>query len=424
MAPTFPAVDNATLKALRKGDAGALEKIHRATYTAVVAEAGRHGGDASMGPPVAELAMLQLWENRANIENAEELEQAIHTAVRGGVTREQRRRAANKEGAAATGAPATVDSAWARISAEISKAPAAPAAHKHVEGKRPVAEKAKADGGRGGMIAVGVLLLVAAAVGGYYVMQSGEHGVAESSYTLPDAKSVSVTPGQRGNLPLAPGDTAIIGSDTKITQGGDYGTKVRAVRVDGSADFRVSNGVRFEVNAKNASIVTAGGSFAVRAYKDDSATIVRVKQGEVKVDQGKNTRTVSAGQSVAIASDGTMSDPSAEAVDQALGWTDGHIAFTNAPLKLVMAEYARWYDLPVTTKDSSLLSRPVTLSVALESKKDAISALEESAHVKFSYDKDSKPVLEDAPAKPAGKASAKPAGKAGKKPAAAKKKGE
>ena len=38
------------------------------------------------------------------------------------------------------------------------------------------------------------------------------------------------------------------------------------------------------------------------------------------------------------------------------------------------------------------------MSVALESKKDAIAALEESANVKFSYDKDSKPVLQDAPA--------------------------
>ena len=65
---------------------------------------------------------------------------------------------------------------------------------------------------------------------------------------------------------------------------------------------------------------------------------------------------------------------------------DGKITFTNVPLKVVMAEMARWYDLPVTAKDTSLYSRPVTMSVALESKKDAIAALESSANVKFSYD--------------------------------------
>jgi ferric-dicitrate binding protein FerR (iron transport regulator) len=414
MAPTFPTVDSATIKALRKGDAGALEKIHRASYAALVAEAGKHGGDPSIGPAVAAIAMLQLWENRANIENAEELEEAIHAAVRGGVTREQRRRAANKD----TEKPAvgTADSTWARVKAEIAKAPAAPPGGKHAGGKHAGgthrAEKPQGDGGRGVMIAVGVLLLIGAAVGGYFVLQSGEHGVATGSYTLPDAKQVSVTAGQRGNLPLGPGDTAAIGSESKITVGGDYGTKVRAVKVEGSANFRVSSGPHFEVNAKDASISTTGGSFAVRAYTDDPAIIVRVKEGEVKVDAAKDSRTVTAGKSVSIAKDGTMSEPAAEVVDQALGWTDGKVAFTNAPLKVVMAEFGRWYNLPVTTTDTSLYTRPVTMSVALESKKDAIAALEESASVKFTYDKDSKPVLQDAPPKPA-KAAA-PARKKGK----------
>ena len=415
MAPTFPSVDNATLKALRKGDTSALERIHRAAYAAVLAEASHQSGDTSFGPPVAELAMLAVWEARANIENAEELEDAIHAAVRGGVTREQRRRAAHKDGGTPSAA-GTVDSTWTHIKAEIAKMPATPGARKHSEPKHHV-EKVGADGGRGVMIAVGVLLLGAAAVGGWFVLQSGAHGQATSSYTLPDAKNVTVTVGQRGNLPLGPGDTAAIGSDSRITVGGDYGTKVRAVRVDGSANFRVSSGVHFEVNAKDVSIGTTSGSFAVRAYKDDPAIIVRVKEGDVKVDSPKESKTISAGKSIAVAKDGTMSEPAPAEVDQALGWTEGKVDFTNTPLKVVMAEMARWYDLPVTTKDTSLYARPVTMAVALDSKKDAIAALEQSASVKFTYDKDSKPVLQDAPkkaGKPAKAAKAAPAKKKGK----------
>ena len=417
MAPTFPSVDNATLKALRKGDPSALERIHRAAYAAVLGEAGHLGGDPSFGPPVAELAMLTVWEGRANIENAEELEGAIHAAVRGGVIREQRRRAARTDGGAPSAA-GTVDSTWAHIKAEIAKMPATPGARKHTEAKHHH-EKVGTDGGRGVMIAVGVLLIGAAAVGGWFVLQSGAHGQATSSYTLPDAKSVTVTVGQRGNLPLGPGDTAAIGSDSRIMVGGDYGTKVRAVRVDGSANFRVATGPRFEVNAKDVSIVTTGGSFAVRAYKDDPAIIVRVKEGEVKIDAAKESRTVAAGKAISIAKDGTMSEPAADVVDQALGWTEGKVDFTNTPLKVVMAEMARWYDLPVTTKDTSLYSRPVTMAVALDSKKDAIAALEQSASVKFTYDKDSKPVLQDAPKK-----AEKPAKAAKAKAAPAKKKGK
>jgi ferric-dicitrate binding protein FerR (iron transport regulator) len=409
MAPAFPSVDNNTLKALRKGDTSALERIHRAVYAAVTAEAGRQAADPSIGPPVAELAMLELWQVRANMETAEELEEAIHAAVRGGVTREQRRRAANKEGAKpATG---TVDSTWARIKGEIAKMPATPQAPKHTQPKHHV-DKVQSDGGRGGMIAVGVLLLIAAAAGGWYVMQNGAHASATGSYSLPDAKPVAARAGERATFPLGPGDTVNIGSDTRITVGGDYGTKVRAVRVDGSANFHVSAGPRFEVNAKDVSIVTTAGSFAVRAFADDPAIVVRVKEGEAKVDAGKESRTLTAGKAIAIAKDGTMSEPAADAVDQALGWTDGKVDFTNTPLKVVMSEMTRWYNLPVTTKDTSLYSRPVTMAVALESKKDAIAALEESAKVKFSYDKDSKPILQDASAQPAkSEKAAKPAPK-------------
>ena len=127
----------------------------------------------------------------------------------------------------------------------------------------------------------------------------------------------------------------------------------------------------------------------------------------MKVEAGKESRTVAAGKAIAVAKDGTMSEPTADAVDQAFSWTDGKLVFANTPLKVVMSEMARWYNVPVTTKDTSLYSRPVTMSVELQSSKDAIAALEQSANVKFTYDKDSKPVLEDAPAKPAAPAKKK-----------------
>jgi ferric-dicitrate binding protein FerR (iron transport regulator) len=404
MALTFPSVDSATIKALRKSDVSALERIHRAVYAAIVAEGTKQVGDAAAGTAVAELAMIQLWENRGNVEDAGELDHAIHAAVRSAIVREQRRRAANKDTSTPGG---TVDTAWKHVAAEVSKGPGGFASPKHPTPHVKVAKPKSDGGGRGALIAVGVLLLIAAGYGAYYVTQRGTHDLAASSYGLPDAKPVAVTAGQRGNMPLGPGDTVAIGSDTKIVEGGDYGSKVRAVKVDGSASFHVSNGVHFEVSARNASVVATSGVFAVRDYADDPAVIVRVKEGEVKVDGGKESRSVTAGKAIAVAKDGTMSEPAADAVDQAFAWTDGKLVFANTPLKAVMSEMARWYNLPVTAKDSSLYSRPVTMSVELESSKDAITALEQSANVKFTYDKDSKPVLEDAPAKAAAPAKKK-----------------
>src|SRR6185312_16887108 len=112
MAPTYPSVDNATIKALHKSDVSALEKIHRAVYSTIVEQGTRQIGDAAAGSAVAEFAMIQLWENRGTVESTEDLDHAIHAAVRGAVTREQRRRAANKDASKPGG---TVDSAWSHV---------------------------------------------------------------------------------------------------------------------------------------------------------------------------------------------------------------------------------------------------------------------------------------------------------------------
>ena len=271
MAPTFPSVDNATLKALRKGDASALQRIHRAAYDTLIAAtpAGWTATRASARPR-SELAMLQLWETRGNIENAEELDSRDpRRQLRGGVTREQRRRAASKEHGEGRAA-----ARWTRRGR--TSPPRSPRRRRPPERGSTVAvkhhvENVEADGGRGG--------------------DDRRRRRCSSSRRRTAATALSAVerprprdgvlfaPGReagRGharasaaNLPLGPGDTAAIGSDSKVTVGGDYGAKVRAVQVDGSANFRVSNGPRFEVDAKDVSLVTNGGSFAVRAYKDD-----------------------------------------------------------------------------------------------------------------------------------------------------------
>ena len=324
MAASYPSIDNATLKALRKGDVSALEKLHRGAYAAIIADAAKQGGDPSYGPPVAELAMLTVWEHRENHEDAEELQQAMQAAVRAGVTREQRRRANAKDG----GKPAsgTVESVWSRINSEIAKSAAAPVISKHTEPKRKIERVGTDGGGRGGMIVVGVVLLIAAGFGGWKVMQQGDHGVAEGSFTASDAKPVGVQTGQRGNLPLGPGDTASIGSDSRVVVGGDYGTKVRAFKLDGSVKLHVSAGKHFEVDAKEVAISTSSpATFAVRAYNNETAVIVSVKEGEVKVESPKESRTVAAGKSVSVSGDGVFSEPSAEAVDQALEIGRAHV---------------------------------------------------------------------------------------------------
>ena len=138
--------------------------------------------------------------------------------------------------------------------------------------------------------------------------------------------------------------------------------------------------------------------------------ILKVKEGQVTVQVGTGAaRTVNAGGALAVSKTGEMQEPSADALGVAFSWMDGKVVIENRPIKDALTELRRWYGLELVVKDSSLLARPVSMSVELSSKKDAIAALEKSGHVKFAYDKQT-PVLLDAPA-----AAAKPAAKAATK---------
>jgi ferric-dicitrate binding protein FerR (iron transport regulator) len=46
----------------------------------------------------------------------------------------------------------------------------------------------------------------------------------------------------------------------------------------------------------------------------------------------------------------------------------------------------RWYALGLVVRDSSIMDRSVTMNVSLDSSRNAIAALEQSANVKFGYE--------------------------------------
>jgi ferric-dicitrate binding protein FerR (iron transport regulator) len=123
-----------------------------------------------------------------------------------------------------------------------------------------------------------------------------------------------------------------------------------------------------------------------------------VKEGQVVVTAGAApARTVSAGGKLAVAKDGTLTEPSADALAEAFSWMDGKVIIGNRSMKDALNELRRWYGLDLIVKDSSLLSRSVSLSVDFPgSKKGAIDALEKGGNVKFAYEGQT-PTLHDAP---------------------------
>lgn len=418
----LPTFDKATVNALRKGDESALERVLRDGYASLVEDATKQLGDAAAAPRVVERAIAQVWDERGWLELPEELDKALKDAVRGNAISAARKRAAGD--AAESGGPTTVDQVWTNVVATI-RAPKAGATHtgKHTSNKaaHAAASHMATVGKRSLKVPIITGIAVLGITGGilWFVNRKGEESNVNQSLLSPEAKHLASSPGQRASMTLSDDSKVDLGSDSQVIVPPTFDEKYRVVRLLGTATFTIKpNELKpFEVRAGDAVIVGKGSTFSVRSFSDEDHVTLKVKEGDVAVSVGTTTpRTVAAGASLAIAKDGSMAEPNAEALNEAFSWIDGSVIINNRSLKDALNELRRWYGLDLVIKDSTVLTRMVSMTVPLSSKMDAIKELEKAGHVKFAYEKQTA-VLLDAPGGAAAKPAAKPAAKAAAKKA-------
>jgi transmembrane sensor len=221
----------------------------------------------------------------------------------------------------------------------------------------------------------------------WWVDRAGEDLRITRALASEDVRVLSSGRAQQAVITLDDGSKVTLGAESKLTVPPGFGEEFRAVQLDGTASFTAASGQEtpFQVRAHNAAIKATGTVFDVRAYETDSAVIVRVREGEVTVRVADTSRTLAAGRALAVAKDGSMREPSAQAVGEALGWTEGRLVIADRPLREVLPQMVRWHGLQIHVPDSSLLDRRVTMNAALASSREAIEALEQSAGVKFGY---------------------------------------
>jgi transmembrane sensor len=201
-----------------------------------------------------------------------------------------------------------------------------------------------------------------------------------------------------------------LGPETKVFIPDGFPTKIRAIRVDGTAAFEVAPNqvLPFRVVANHTHFIATGTKFAVSAYPEDSSAKLLVQEGSVTVKAGQQSSVVAAGQAMVADKTGihALAD---DDKTESFAWVDGKLVISQKPLRHVVAALSRWFNSDVKVPDVPLLDRPTSLDVPLDSNMLAIKQVEQSANVKFGYEGQNK-VLRDAP-----KGSAKQAGKPAKK---------
>jgi ferric-dicitrate binding protein FerR (iron transport regulator) len=424
MATTFSS-ESDVLAALRAGDEHALEQLFRDHYAALTAEAAGELENPSVAPVVVERAFLHAWDERTRFDSAPALESFLHDEVHEGAVRERQRRSAlhhiaERSGAhhahhakhATAPAPrATVDESWAHLIAALHSAPPtvdAGAAERRAQMYRhEAAEHVQSVTKHGNaLVAWGLVAGGAIAVAGmmWVLNRTGAEVATTNALASPKARATTSAPGQRGLVTLLDGTRVTIGPESKLVVPEEFPKSPRAVQLEGTASFAVAAGQDkpFEVRAGKASLTTTATSavtseFAVSAFPEDSVVTLRVHDGSVTVTTPTESRTVPAGGALAITRDGAMREPTREAADEALGWTDEHLTIANRPLREVLPLLRRWYALDVKAPDASLLDRRVSMTAALGTPRNAITAIESTAAngVRFGWVSDTM-VVQDA----------------------------
>lgn len=417
MPETLPRIDPDVLAGIRHGDEQSLERVFRDRFPALVQEANAQLEERAGVPRVVESAFIRVWNERTTFETPEALDGFLHTAVREGAAREHKRLATLHRFEAgahvhvpthATSAP-TVDEAWSHFAATLHAPPPDPTAAAHARevsrhgAAGHVAAIAKR---RVPVMAVAIGLVIAAIVVApiWWMSQRGPESGATRALASPDVRVVSTLPGQQASVTLLDGSRAALGADSKLVIAPDFGSTVRAAKLEGTALFTVAPGNRhpFQVRAGNASVTATGTTFGVHAYPGDDEVTVVAREGSVTVKAAGGTRDVSAARGVVVSKAGVIRDASKHELDRGLGWTEDRLVIADRPLRDALREMSRWYGLEIKVRDSTLLKRSVSVAAGLQSPRDAIAALERSSGLKFDYEDEGRTmVLRDASAKPA-----------------------
>lgn len=184
-----------------------------------------------------------------------------------------------------------------------------------------------------------------------------------------DMREYATDRAQRGEVRLPDGSTVVLNVDTRLRIPRDYGNRARTVYLEGEARFAVEHDERrpFVVHTSSLVAEDLGTVFGVRAYPNASSATVVVAEGLVDFRTASSPGPAGAerlepGHLARVDANGRVEvDRNADPTEY-LAFADGRLVFRGTPLRDVVAQIGRWYDLDVRLVDPELASIPLTAS--------------------------------------------------------------
>lgn len=198
--------------------------------------------------------------------------------------------------------------------------------------------------------------------------------------------SVVAENGQRSKIILPDSSEVWLNSGTRITYNNNFGYTNREIILVGQAFFQVTKNkeIPLIVNCNALKVKVLGTSFDVNAYSNSKTIKVALQSGSVELLHSKNESF----QYELVPGEMAQYDIHSEQVvvnvvnvDRITAWTDGILYFKDSPMRDVLTQLERIYNIDIVVKDPKIYKSVFTATIKNETIEEIFRSIEYSCSV-------------------------------------------
>lgn len=238
--------------------------------------------------------------------------------------------------------------------------------------RRSVAEQKPPSVASGRMLtifraAAAILLVVFA---GFFSWQYlSKQGTAEEKVVQEQMQDIETQNGEKAQVSFSDGTTVTLNTASSLRYPKQFNGSKREVYLTGEAYFEVVSNTdkSFVVHTNTADVEVLGTKFNIRAWEEETAVSVGVREGKVAVSSSDSTRKqdenrvlLTKGQFTSVIKGKGVTGVQNVDVDKYLLWLNGGMYFDSVPFKQVFLQIERRFNVQIAVKDKSILEVPFT----------------------------------------------------------------
>jgi ferric-dicitrate binding protein FerR (iron transport regulator) len=150
--------------------------------------------------------------------------------------------------------------------------------------------------------------------------------------------------GQHLSRTLPDGSTVHLNAGTELSYHPHWWRFARILELEGEAYFEVEKGKRFTVKSSRGATRVLGTRFNIYARNNQYRVHCLTGQVEVKTGTGK-TKILQPNQAICVSEQGELEYQTGVKTQHAISWTQNRFVYTAAPLKEVLREMERQFDI-------------------------------------------------------------------------------